>query len=154
MLVSAAAAHQRNHAWNNDISLWSDVVKKSPNKARSYTNLGLAYSRLGQQGLAIAQHKKALELNPFFADAYNNLGVCYFDKGRIDKAISHFQHAIKIDSNHADAHYNLGVAYGSKGEFDMAFKEIRIAKRLSSSQEWKKIAKGIKGEKGSVPAHP
>ena len=92
--------------------------------------------------------------NPCFVDAHNNLGVCYFDKGRIDEAISHFQHAIKIDSNHVDAHYNLGLAYGSKGKHDMAFREMKIARRLSSSQQWKKIAGGIKGEKGSVPAHP
>ena len=222
LLVFAAATYQRNLVWKDDLSLWSDIVKKSsykarpynnlanacekrglidqaillarksialnpnlaephnnlglcylekgwtdkatlefkrairinPNFARAYSNLGLAYSRQGQKGMAIAQHKQALEVNPYFVDAHNNLGVCYFDKGRIDKAISHFQHAIKIDFNHADAHYNLGVAYGSKGKYDMAFKEIRIAKTLSSSQQWKKVAKGMKGEKGSVHVHP
>ena len=102
VVVLGTAAHERNHVWKDDLSLWSDIVKKSSYKARPYnnlarahSNLGLAYSRQGQKGMAIAQHKQALEVNPYFVDAHNNLGVCYFDKGRIDKAISHFQHAIK-----------------------------------------------------------
>ncbi len=141
--------------WTDKAALeFKHAIRVKPNFARAYSNLGLAYSRQGQKGMAIAQHKQALEVNPYFVDAHNNLGVCYFDKGMIDKAISHFQHAINIDFNHADAHYNLGVAYGSKGKYDMAFKEMRIAKRLSSSQQWEKIVKGTKREMPSIPGHP
>jgi hypothetical protein len=54
----------------------------------------------------------------------------------------------------AEAHYNLGLAYGSKGLYDLAFKEMRIAKRLSSSQQWKKSVKGTKGKMPSISGHP
>ena len=35
LLVFAAAAYQRNLIWKDDLSLWSDVVKKSPTKVLS-----------------------------------------------------------------------------------------------------------------------
>jgi len=38
VLVSAAAAHQRNHVWKSNLSLWGDCVSKSYEKARPYNN--------------------------------------------------------------------------------------------------------------------
>ncbi|MFZ6016215.1 MAG: tetratricopeptide repeat protein [Nitrospirota bacterium] len=125
ILTYGWATHQRNLVWKDDISLWSDVVKKSPAKARVHNYLGLAYHKIGDMDNAILQHKKSLSLNPFYADAHNNIGIFYFDKGLVDKAITHFKHAIEINPAHADAHYNLGVAYGEKGLNELAYEEMR-----------------------------
>ncbi|NCO68719.1 MAG: hypothetical protein COY75_05755 [Nitrospirae bacterium CG_4_10_14_0_8_um_filter_41_23] len=117
--------YQRNLVWKDDLSLWSDIVKKSPNKSRAYNYLGLAYHKVGDMDYAILQYKKSLSLNPFEVEAHINLGVSYFYKGQVDKAILHFKHAIEVSPNNADAHYNLGVAYGEKGLIDMANEEMR-----------------------------
>ncbi len=125
VLTYGWATYQRNFVWKDDLSLWSDGVKKSPIKARVYNYLGLAYHKAGDMDNAILQYKKSLSLNPFYADAHNNIGISYFYKGLIDKAITHFKHAIEIDPSHPDAHYNLGVAYGEKGLTDQAYEEMR-----------------------------
>jgi tetratricopeptide (TPR) repeat protein len=125
ILIYGLAACQRNLVWKDDLSLWSDIVKKSPFKARAYDYLGLAYQKAGDLDTAILQYKKSLLLNPFYADVHNNIGIAYFEKGLVDNAISHFKHAIEINPYHADAHYNLGVAYGEKGLTDKAYKEMR-----------------------------
>lgn len=124
VLAYSWATYQRNLIWKDDLSLWSDNVKKSPAKARVYNYSGLACHKIGDMDNAILQYKKSLSLNPFYADAHNNIGISYFDKGLTDKAISHFKHAIKVDPFHADAHYNLGVAYGEKGLIDLAYVEM------------------------------
>ena len=61
VIISASygfAAYQRNLVWKDDLSLWSDVVKKSPNKARSYLSLGVAYQGRGLVNQAIKRYKK------------------------------------------------------------------------------------------------
>ncbi|MBI5893435.1 MAG: hypothetical protein HZB79_07280 [Deltaproteobacteria bacterium] len=42
----------RNIIWNDELTLWEDVVKKSPEKARGHSDLGLAYYK-GQLNDAI-----------------------------------------------------------------------------------------------------
>ncbi len=125
VLTYGWATYHRNLVWKDDLSLWSDVVKKSPFKARGYNYLGLAYHKAGDVDNAILEYKKGLSLNPFEIEAHINLGVAYFYKGLADKAITHFKHAIEINPNNADAHYNLGIAFGSKGEHDLAYEEMR-----------------------------
>ena len=44
-VVFAGAAYQRNTVWQNEVSLWEDIVRKSPNKARGHNNLGAAYDK-------------------------------------------------------------------------------------------------------------
>jgi len=39
-LVLSTWTYERNTIWSNAVSLWSDVVKKSPQKARPHNNLG------------------------------------------------------------------------------------------------------------------
>ena len=130
ILVFGLATYQRNLIWKDDLTLWSDNVKKSPAKARVYDYLGLAYQKAGDLDNAIRQYRKSLSLDPFYADAHNNIGIAYFDKGLVDDAITHFKHAIEIDPSHADAHYNLGVAYGEKGLIGPAYEEMLTGIRL------------------------
>ena len=124
------AAYQRNLIWKDNLSLWSDIVEKSPGKARGYNYLGLAYHEKGRPDEAIEQYKKGLSVRPFYSNIHNNIGISYFDKGLVDKAIFHFKHAIEINPSHADAHYNLGVAYGEKGLLDQAYSEMRKSNEL------------------------
>jgi tetratricopeptide (TPR) repeat protein len=130
ILVFGFATYQRNLIWKDDLTLWSDNVRKSPAKARVYDYLGLAYQKAGDLDKAIQQYRKSLSLDPFYADAHNNIGIAYFDKGLVDNAITHFKHAIEIDPSHADAHYNLGVAYGEKGLIGPAYEEMLTGIRL------------------------
>ena len=95
IMVFGTAAHQRNFVWKDDFTLWSDVVEKSPDKARPHTCLGLEYQRRSLTDRAIFQYEKSISLEPRDADAHNNLGLCYFDKGWIGRAIEQFKHAFK-----------------------------------------------------------
>jgi len=117
--------YQRNFVWKDDVSLWTDNVKKAPMNARAFQYLGLAYHNAGDIDRAIEEYKKSLILNPFQPDVHNNIGISYFYNGETDAAIRHFKHALSINPSHRDAHYNLGIAYGEKGLFNLAQEEIR-----------------------------
>lgn len=45
--VFATVAHRRNLVWKDDLSLWSDVVKKSPSKDRPHDYMGIACFKNG-----------------------------------------------------------------------------------------------------------
>jgi protein O-mannosyl-transferase len=72
-LVFSGVTYARNTLWKTEISLWQDVVEKSPNKARPHNNLGFAYASQGQRDGAIAEYQTALRLKPDSYEARQHL---------------------------------------------------------------------------------
>jgi hypothetical protein len=64
VLILTGATYARNRVWGDEVTLWQDVVKKSPRKARGDNNLGNAYRSLGNFDEAIKQYQFALQLDP------------------------------------------------------------------------------------------
>jgi tetratricopeptide (TPR) repeat protein len=122
---------QRNQVWKNEFSLWSDVVKKSPNKARPNLNLGIILSKLGKTDAALTYLKKALLINPNDSVAHNNLGVVLAKKGQLKEAINHFRMALKTNNRYAEAQFNLGAALAQQGKTDEAVDRFYQALRLN-----------------------
>jgi tetratricopeptide (TPR) repeat protein len=129
-LVLACAAYSRNKVWENEISLWKDVMVKAPEKERGHYNLGHSYSDKGLFSEAVRHYKSAISLNPDSVSAHMNLGTIYGDRGLMDDAIRHFMTALSISPNSADAHYNLGLTYRKKGRMDKAMEHYRRAAAL------------------------
>lgn len=71
------ATVERNSVYLDQISLWSDTVSKSPNKARPHNNLGHAYALLGEWDKAIDEFRLAVQLDRNYALAQNNLRNAY-----------------------------------------------------------------------------
>lgn len=85
---------QRNDVYRNGITLWSDVIKKSPGKVRAYNNLGLAYLQQGDINLAIDSFQKAISINPRYAKAYHNMSVIEQRQGQYDQAFIYIEKAL------------------------------------------------------------
>ncbi len=135
VVLYSLATYERNFVWKDDFSLWSDVVKKSPEKARGYNEVGMCYYERQMPDTAIPFFIKSLSLNPDYAIAHNNLGLCFSAKGLIDPAIEEFQKAIQLNPLNGMYHVNLGIAYWQKGLNDLAYKEIQIGKELRKMQK-------------------
>lgn len=88
--------------------------------ATRYNNRGIAYGNIGDYDKAIADHNKAIELDPTFAKAYNNRGLDYVNKKDNDRAIVDYSRAIELDPNYVLAYFNRGATYRIKGEYDRA----------------------------------
>jgi tetratricopeptide (TPR) repeat protein len=131
LFVLSYAAHARNNVWESKISLWEDVVRKSPGNAKGYNNLGNEYRNKGIMDRAIASYKEAVRLMPGYAEAHNNLGVAYGFMGLIESAAGHFQKAVELDPDFADAHFNLALTYLEKNLPDLARKEFEAVLRLN-----------------------
>jgi tetratricopeptide (TPR) repeat protein len=71
---------QRNTLYRDQLSLWSDAVKKSPNKARPHNNLGHAYALHGDWDRAIDEFRIAAQLDSDYVLAQDNLRDAYLHR--------------------------------------------------------------------------
>jgi tetratricopeptide (TPR) repeat protein len=125
-----AATYRRNAVWKNDVTLWTDVVAKSPNKARPHDNLANAYAEAGRLDDALAEYLIALRLDPGSSETHNDLGVAYAKQGRLDDAIREYAEALRLQPNDPRVHFNLGNAYLRLDRPDDAIGEYEIALQL------------------------
>ncbi len=130
VIVFGGLAHARNSVWQSEMSLWEDVLQKSPLKARGYNGLGLAYYNKQQYDEAIGAFARAIELYPTYASAYNNLGNTLYWKGLYDNAIEAQSRALALSPNNAIFYDNRGLSRAAKGEFDRAIEDYERALRL------------------------
>lgn len=121
----------RNAVWRDEVTMWKDVVTKSPNKARGHLNLGVALGEQGRFEEAIREFETTLKLNSYQAKAHNGLGMIYNDQGRLDDAIKEYQTALTINPKDANVHNNLGFVYQRKHLLDDAAREFRAALLLN-----------------------
>jgi Tfp pilus assembly protein PilF len=133
VLVLSSATYARNNVWQSEISLWKDVVSKSPKMARPHNNLGVAYRDAGKLDTAIEQFQVALNLKPDYVEVHHNIGKTYEYKGMLNEAMEHYKTVIKIKPDNAKTYYNLARIYEYKGMIDTAVDYYRTALKLESN---------------------
>jgi hypothetical protein len=94
IIVLTGATYARNTVWKDELTLWQDVVSKSPNIDK-----------------AIEQYLLALKFKPDHTKAHYNLGNAYASQGLPDKAIEQYLLALKFRPDYPEAHHNLGNTY-------------------------------------------
>jgi Tfp pilus assembly protein PilF len=131
ILALSVTTFARNNTWRDDVSIWEDIVKKSPNKARPHNNLGVVYRQEGRLDEAMKEYQIAVRLNPSYADAHINLGVIYQKQGLLDEAMKEYQIAVSLNPKNAVVHNNRGIIYGRQGRLDEAMREFQAAVRIN-----------------------
>jgi Tfp pilus assembly protein PilF len=126
-LVLTAMTYSRNNVWADKIVFWQDVVSKSPEKARGYTQLGSAHEEKGNLDEAIKYYKKASYLEPYNSEIYLFQGISLSKLGRTNEAMQEFREALRINSYNPEAHFNLGMALAKLGRTNEAIQEFREA---------------------------
>jgi hypothetical protein len=117
----------RNHVWQNDLSLWSDAVKKSPDRERPHNNLGLAYMKINRSDLAYNEFQSILAIDPKNSNAMNNIGIIWAGSGNFVKAKEAFTDSINMKVYNPDALNNLGFLYILFSKYELS---IPILKKV------------------------
>lgn len=123
--LSSGATFIRNIDWQDQLTVWKDVVRKSPQKARGYYNLGIYYRRQKHVLEAIENYSKAMALDPLHTKARVNRGNLYDEQGEPFKAIIDYNAAIGINSEDGSAYYNRGVTYNEIGQCEDAMADYQ-----------------------------
>jgi tetratricopeptide (TPR) repeat protein len=124
MTSMALMLHKRAEVWKDKLSLWSDVVKKSPYKARAYLNLG--HGLIVEKGCVEAWPalNQALRLagakNAVTVDALNNLAICSIEFGRNNEALRYAMRAAVMAPEAGDVKNTLGEIYFANKDYAKA----------------------------------
>ncbi|MDA8084224.1 MAG: tetratricopeptide repeat protein [Nitrospiraceae bacterium] len=133
----------RNDVWTDEIKLWDDVVKKSPDKPIGYNNRGNAYAKVGDYQRALEDMSRAIsffpknvqELNKWenadmtpsnMSKTYSGRGDVYIALGDNVKAREDFKKAKDIfvrPPMDVDGVLRMADIYAKKGAFKHAFEE-------------------------------
>jgi tetratricopeptide (TPR) repeat protein len=100
--------------------------------AEAYTFLGWTYHFQGKLEEAIAQCKKAIQIDPEFGTPYNDIGAYLIEKQQYDEAIPWLERALqsrRYESYHYP-HFNLGRVYAAKEMYVKARRHFEEAIKL------------------------
>ncbi|MCO6413140.1 MAG: tetratricopeptide repeat protein [Thiogranum sp.] len=86
-------------------------IRKQPELAGPWLNLGIAYERNDEPDAAMEALATAIELNPDNAVAHQQLGILYRARGEFDAALDAYDRALKLNPGYALAHRNIGILY-------------------------------------------
>jgi predicted Zn finger-like uncharacterized protein len=118
-------AVQRLNAATNEDARYAD--------ARQW--LGRALLRKGETPSAIAQLRKAVELEPHSPEHHLHLAIAIERSGALPEAVEEYRAAAAADPKFAEAHERLGVLFAANGRFQEAAaayeKAIAAAPRVS-----------------------
>jgi TolB-like protein/Tfp pilus assembly protein PilF len=111
--------------WEGAAREYRRAIELSPSDVDArlqYSHYLLAIGRLDE---AVAQGKKALELDPLSPVIHDHLGALDIAAGRYAEAIEKFQHVISLDRGFASAYLDLAETYLLTGRFEEGLVEYR-----------------------------
>ncbi|MGA3179360.1 MAG: tetratricopeptide repeat protein [Verrucomicrobiota bacterium] len=111
-------------------TLWRTTLARNPGCWMAYDNLGVTLFKKGHPEEALAQYRKAFEINPADKDLRNNMGAALFQTGQKEEAIAQYRQALELDPNNAEARNNLAVALFDKGAKEEAIAQYRKALQI------------------------
>jgi tetratricopeptide (TPR) repeat protein len=79
--------------------------------AMIFTNRGSAYDDKRDEDRAIADHNRAIKIDPKLDLAFNNRANAYGRKGQIDRAMADYDQAITLNPKFAAAYNNRGTTW-------------------------------------------
>ena len=131
--------------------MFLDITSEHERKtaeSKCFTNLGIAYTNLGDFQTAIEYHKKSLEIVQTIGDkdeesaCYTNLGIAYTNLGDFQTAIEYTEKSLGIAKKtgnravESGCYGSLGIVYDKLGDFQTAIdyykKSLEIAQEIGN----------------------
>lgn len=144
VIVFCVLSLSRNSVWQNDVSLWSDTIAKSPGRYRAFFHLGNAfllqndYERADASYRYILSRESEIASAPFRALLHNHIGLIQLHRGEVRESISSFRRALDAKPDYPIALFNLGLAFERTGMLDEASGAYRstlaLAPRFSEAR--------------------
>jgi TolB-like protein/DNA-binding winged helix-turn-helix (wHTH) protein/Tfp pilus assembly protein PilF len=120
--------------WQGAEQEFKRAIELNPNYAEAHFRYAWTYlTPLGKSEEAIAEMKKALELDPF-SRIYNTVfGLTYFYARRYDQAGEQFKKAIELNPDFFVTYYHFAWLYSEVGQYQNAISELTKGRLLSGN---------------------
>jgi serine/threonine-protein kinase len=123
------------------------AIDLNPNYATAHQRYSLFLPTLGRFDEAIAEARKARELDPLALPINENLGDILYLARRYDEAIDQLRRTLELDENYVVAHSTLSKVYEAQGKYEESLEERLKGSTPETVAELRKVfaASGIKG---------
>jgi adenylate cyclase len=111
------------------LQLASAGVRLAPRDEWAHFCMGFAYGQADRFEDAVAECRRAIELNPNFSNGYSELGRSLAALGRSEEAIDACRTALRLnprDPSNWERHDTLAIAYFTAENFEASLQEARI----------------------------
>lgn len=115
--------------YSKSINYYKKVLNILPKDKYSELNLGLTYSKSGNDDSAMIWYDKVIQDYPDYSLAYNNKGYLYQKAEKYKLAISYYSKSIKLNSestyplwNRADSYYKLKEYENAIADYKKVYK--------------------------------
>jgi serine/threonine protein kinase/tetratricopeptide (TPR) repeat protein len=127
--------------WRGAEQEFKRAIELNPNYAEVHFRYAWTYlTPLGKSEQAIAEMKKALELDPF-SRIYNTVfGLTYFYARKYDQAEEQFRKAIELNPDFFVTYYHFAWLYSQVGQYQNAISELTQGRLLSGDEGTVKTA--------------
>ncbi len=123
----AYITYSRNALWADELTLWEDVIKKSPDKARGYTYIGIAHARAERFDIALERLVKAASLDPGNVETRLNLGVLFMNTKRYRLAEREFKFVIDRRPELIEPYLKIAGLYEKTGHPELTIEALKSA---------------------------
>jgi serine/threonine protein kinase/Tfp pilus assembly protein PilF len=116
------------------------AIEINPNDGNTHTWFAFLLGQIGRHADAIAEAKRAVELEPLNLKYNDTLGTAYHFAGQDELALDQYRKTLEMDPNYAGAMGNLASLYADLHQYDLWLQNWNKSVTLMNDQENMKIA--------------
>ena len=107
----------RNLVWQDDLTLFSNLVATSPNSAKAHYNLAYVRADQGAHAAALAAYTRATEIYPGYFDAWAGKGRMEKELGQLARAEESYLRSLRAQRGYENGYFGLGVVRETRGDW-------------------------------------
>ncbi|HEY1717934.1 MAG TPA: tetratricopeptide repeat protein [Verrucomicrobiae bacterium] len=131
ILAACVALTERQLSyWRNDETLFAHAAAVTKNSEIAHLNLAGILAMQGHKTEAVAEYRKALQIEPGRAESHGDFAALLDSAGKPDEALAEFRKALQMNPKIEPIHDNFGVLLVELGRLDEAIKQFTEAARL------------------------
>lgn len=108
-----------------------DAERRNPDLAPVHRIAGLMLYYAGYYEMAVAEYRRAIELDPDNGDAWRRLGMVNEMSGQLQEALAAYQNAVKVDPERYANSQALGAWYYNRGNYEAAIRQMTRVEQLA-----------------------
>jgi TolB-like protein/DNA-binding winged helix-turn-helix (wHTH) protein/Tfp pilus assembly protein PilF len=116
--------------WEGAEKRFRQAIAINPNYASAHHFYSICLMTRGKQTEAVAEIKRAQELDPLSLIVNDVVGWIYYEGRQYDQAIEQYNKTLEADANYAPALLDLGTAYLRQGNYSNAIAQFEKARAV------------------------